>query len=150
MRQLFQKVLSWARGKDPLPALARLLGVDEEEVARLGSLASADAMELFGSLIERKHGGFIDWRATPEDIYDILLPCLSPAEREFLPAAPESIEAAPALDVLKDLALCLDMAPRVLRILEIGTDEYLVLLVPRDHARQFDSMLRSSRQMRLA
>ena len=57
-------------------------------------------MDACNSIIEARHGGVIGSRATRKEIYSILEPCLSPSEREFLPA-PDSIEAGSTLDLLR-------------------------------------------------
>ncbi|MBN9689578.1 MAG: hypothetical protein J0M24_05015 [Verrucomicrobia bacterium] len=149
MRNLISRIISVVRGSDSLAELGSVLCFTADDISRLRRLPRLEAMKSFGRVVAGRHGGRVDWRASPEDIYDLLVPCLSPAERARLPGV-ETIETSPPLKVLRVLASYLQDTERVLRVIEDGSDSYLVLLVPRERVRTFEWAVRLSDDMKLA
>jgi hypothetical protein len=117
--------------------IAPLLGFSAAELSRLSGVKGDAREALFLSLIERRHGGTVDWRGTPHDIYDVLLPCLTAEERARLPDV-ASVETAPPAQVVQTLSAHFANAPRTLRAMESFGDFIIVLLLPRERVAEFD------------
>ncbi len=64
----------------------RIVGLDNDQLAQLSQQKEDDAREhLFLSFIEGRHGGPVDWKGSADDVYEVLLPCLSEEEKVKLP-----------------------------------------------------------------
>jgi hypothetical protein len=129
---------TFARGRSQhLLDIARLLGFSESEWNQLSGRSDDAREELFLSLIEGRHGGPVDWRGTPEDIYEVVVPCLTEGERACLPDV-ASVQVAPPARIIESLSSRFDGAPRTLRAIESFGDFVIVLLVPRERVTEFD------------
>ncbi|MGH8223545.1 MAG: hypothetical protein ACREQZ_11285 [Woeseiaceae bacterium] len=127
--------------KAHLIEIARILDFDPDVLRRMRSVKDEECEAIFLSQIEGRCGGPVDWRGGPEDIYDILDPCLSSDERQCLPSV-DSIEPEPPTRVVKVLNAHITKTPRALRALGSLGDFYIILLVPRDRLAEFDHVAR--------
>jgi hypothetical protein len=121
--------------------IAPLLGFSHAEMKRLAGLEPEAREAEFLSIIEHRHGGPVDWRGTPEDIYEILLPCLAADERGHLPDV-GTIQRQPPARVVQALDSHLGRSSRALRAIESFGDFFIVLLVPRERVAEFDRIAR--------
>jgi len=104
-----------ARGRSQhLLDIALLLGFSDAEMSQLSGADDDARVELFLSLIEQRHGGPVDWRGTPEDIYDVVVPCLNAEERACLPEV-ASVTTAPPARVVKTLSTHINGGRRTLQ-----------------------------------
>jgi hypothetical protein len=144
MRKYFGRLFgAMTRGSSQhLLDIARLLGLSDSEMSQLSGVSGDAREELFLSLIEGRHGGPVDWRGTAEDIYEVVLSCLTSEERTCLPDV-TSIQAAPPARIVEALSSRLVSAPRTLRAIESFGDFIIVLLLPRERVADFDRIAKA-------
>lgn len=139
MRRFLGRVFT--NPKTHLLGIAEILGFPEELRHRMRKATEDECEALLLSQVESSIGGTVDWRGTPKDIYDVLSPCLTEAERALLPSLP-SVGEQPPTKVIATLDLQLQGAPRALRALESFGDFIIILLVPRGSLTRFDQLAR--------
>ena len=121
--------------------IAPLLGFSDAEIKRLTDLEPEAREAEFLSILEHRHGGTVDWRGTPEDVYEILSQCVAADECGRLPDV-GTIQRQPPARIVQALDSYLGSSSRALRAIESFGDFVIVLLVPRERVAEFDRIAR--------
>ncbi len=121
--------------------IAPLLGFSADDTKRLVDLEPEAREAEFLSIIQARFGGPVDWRGTPQDIYEVVSPCLTVEERSRLPDV-QAVERRPPARVVEALDSRLGSSSRALRAIESFGDFVIVLLVPRERVAEFDRLAR--------
>jgi hypothetical protein len=123
------------KGKYRLADELALLGAPPELVEEARSRPDVEQEQLFIGFAEGKHACMLDWRAERDEIYDELLPLLSPEEKELLPRREDLPEDAST--VIASLERALSRSNRRLFHEESFGDFSFLVLVPKEKAAKF-------------
>jgi hypothetical protein len=135
MRKFIGRLFS--NSKAHLLSIASILEFPDDVQRQMRKATDEECEAILLSQADGRHGGPVDWRGTPEDIYEVLSPCLTDTERRLLPPLSD-LPAQPPAQVVASLDVHLLQGPRALRALESFGDFVIVLLVPRQQIPEFD------------
>jgi len=125
------------KAKTHLLSVAEILGFPEDVQHQMRRANDEECEALLLSQAEGRHGGPVDWRGTPEDVYAVLGPCLTEEERALFPPISALSSRRPP-EVFAELDEHFRKGPRALRSLESFGDFSIVLLIPRHRVEEFD------------